>query len=81
LADNNTRLWIFSPQALTCSDPPAMIGYCDQAQGSNRTFYTHYRTIGGSNAHIDFPVGGQHDWSTWGPQLAAMAGDLAATIK
>jgi S-formylglutathione hydrolase FrmB len=81
LVDNNTRLWIFSPQTLTCSDPPAMIGYCDQAQGSNRTFYTHYRTIGGSNAHVDFPVTGQHDWSSWGPQLAAMSGDLAATIR
>ena len=36
LVDNNTRLWVFSPQTLTCSDPAAMIGYCDQAQGSNR---------------------------------------------
>ena len=34
LADNNTRLWVFSPQTLGCSDPAAMIGYCDQAQGS-----------------------------------------------
>ena len=36
-----------------------MIGYCDQAQGSNRAFYQHYRGIGGSNAHFDFPTGGQ----------------------
>ena len=36
LADNNTRLWVYSPSTLTCSDPAAMIGYCDQAQGSNR---------------------------------------------
>src|ERR1700694_610740 len=34
LADNNTRLWVFSPATLACSDPTAMIGYCDQAQGS-----------------------------------------------
>ena len=34
LVDNNTRLWVFSPSTLTCSDPAAMIGYCDQAQGS-----------------------------------------------
>jgi S-formylglutathione hydrolase FrmB len=81
LIDNNTRLWIFSPQTLTCSDPAAMIGYCDQAQGSNRSFYTHYRTAGGGNGHFDFPVGGQHDWSSWATQLEAMSGDLATTIK
>jgi S-formylglutathione hydrolase FrmB len=81
LADNNTRLWVFSPATLTCSDPAAMIGYCDQAQGSNRTFYAHYRAAGGTNGHFDIPTGGQHDWGTWGPQLAAMSGDLIATIK
>ncbi|MCX2931277.1 alpha/beta hydrolase-fold protein, partial [Mycobacterium sp. CVI_P3] len=81
LVDNNTRLWVFSPQTLTCADPPAMIGYCDQAQGSNRTFYAHYRSLGGRNGHFDFPVGGQHDWGNWGPQLAAMADDVAAAIR
>jgi S-formylglutathione hydrolase FrmB len=81
LIDNNTRLWVFSPQTLTCSDPAAMIGFCDQAQGSNRSFFTHYRVAGGGNGHFDFPVGGQHDWSSWGPQLAAMSGDLARTIE
>jgi len=80
LVDNNTRLWIFSPQVMTCSDPAAMVGYCDQAQGSNRSFYSQYRSIGGSNAHFDFPTSGQHDWGTWAPQLAAMSGDLAAAI-
>ena len=59
LADNNTRLWVFSPATLDCSDPAAMIGYCDQAQGSNRTFYQHYRGVGGHNGHFDFPTGGQ----------------------
>jgi S-formylglutathione hydrolase FrmB len=81
LADNNTRLWVFSPSTLTCSDPAAMIGYCDQAQGSNRSFYQHYRGVGGHNGHFDIPAGGEHDWGTWGPQLAAMSGDLAATIR
>jgi S-formylglutathione hydrolase FrmB len=81
LVDNNTRLWIFSPTTLTCSDPPAMIGYCDQAQGSNRTFYQHYRLVGGSNAHADFPSGVNHDWSAWGPQLGELSGDLVATIR
>lgn len=81
LVDNATRVWIFSPSTLTCSDPAAMIGYCDQAQGSNRTFYAQYRAVGGDNGHFDIPVGGQHDWSSWGPQLAAMSGDLSATLR
>ncbi|MUM04815.1 hypothetical protein B5P44_08475 [Mycobacterium sp. CBMA 213] len=81
LIDNNTRLWIFSPGTTTCSSPPPMIGYCDQAQGSNRSFYAHYRNAFGRNGHFDFPVGGQHDWGTWAPQLTALSGDLAASIK
>jgi S-formylglutathione hydrolase FrmB len=81
LVQNNTRLWLFAPQTLTCSDPAAMIGYCDQAQGSNRFFYDDYRRVGGHNGHFDFPPGGNHDWSTWGPQLAAMSGELVATIR
>ena len=81
LVQNNTRLWVFSPQALSCTDEAAMIGYCDQAQGSNRTFYQHYRQVSGHNGHFDFPAGGNHDWGTWGPQLGAMSGELVATIK
>jgi S-formylglutathione hydrolase FrmB len=81
LVDNNTRLWVFSPATLECSDPAAMIGYCDQAQGSNRTFYTHYRTMGGHNGHFDIPTTGNHDWSSWGPQLVAMSADIAASLK
>lgn len=81
LVDNATRLWVYSPSTLTCSNPAAMIGYCDQAQGSNRTFFAQYRAVGGKNGHFDIPVGGQHDWSSWGPQLAAMSGDLAETLR
>ncbi len=81
LAENNTRVWVFSPSTETCSDPAAMIGYCDQAQGSNRSFNGSYRAAGGKNGHFDFPNGPQHDWGSWGQQLAAMSGDLAATIK
>ena len=81
LVDNNTRLWVFSPQTTTCSDVPAMLGYCDQAQGGNRTFYAHYRALGGRNGHFDFPADGQHDWGSWSAQLAAMANDVAAAIK
>jgi S-formylglutathione hydrolase FrmB len=81
LVDNNTRIWVYSPSTLTCSDPAAMIGYCDQAQGSNRSFFAQYRAVHGANGHFDIPDGGQHDWSSWGPQLAAMSGDLANTIR
>jgi S-formylglutathione hydrolase FrmB len=81
LADDNARLWIFSPQNGNASDPAAMIGYADIAQGTNRDFYVHYKDAGGHNAHFDFPTSGEHGWSSWGPQLAAMSGDLAASIK
>jgi S-formylglutathione hydrolase FrmB len=58
-----------------------MIGYCDQAQGSNRSLFAHYREVGGSNGHFDLPVDGNHDWSNWGAQLAAMSADLVAAIR
>lgn len=81
LVDNSTRLWVFSPATLQCTDPAAMIGYCDQAQGSNRSFFTHFRSVGGINGHFDIPTTGNHDWSSWAPQLQAMSGDLAASIR
>lgn len=81
LVDNNTRVWVISPSALTCSDPPAMIGYCDQAQGSGRNFFGSYRAAGGRNGHFEFPDNAQHDWGSWGQQLAAMSDDLASTIR
>jgi S-formylglutathione hydrolase FrmB len=81
LANNNTRVWVYSPRVSTASDPAAMIGYPDQAQGTNRDFYDQYRNVGAKNGHFDFPGTGDHGWSSWGPQLAAMAGNLIATIK
>jgi S-formylglutathione hydrolase FrmB len=81
LVNNNTRVWIFSPQTLTASDPAAMIGYADQAQGTNSSFYAYYRQVGGTNAHFDLPPSGDHGWSSWGPELGAMSGDLAGSIR
>lgn len=81
LARNNTRIWVFSPQALTASDPAAMLGYADQAQSSNRSFHTQYIRVGGRNGHFDFPTDGDHGWATWGPQLGRMSDDIAATIR
>lgn len=81
LANNGTRLWIFSPGGGTASDPAAMLGYPEIAHGTNETFYTHYREVGGHNGHFDLGGGGDNGWPTWGPQLGAMSGDLAATIR
>lgn len=81
LANNNTRLWVFSPQTLTSSNEAAMLGYAAQAQGSSRAFFSDYHGVGGRNGHFDFPVSGDHGWSTWAPQLYAMSEDLAASIK
>jgi S-formylglutathione hydrolase FrmB len=81
LADNNTRLWVYSPGSGAPSDQAAMIGYPDIAQGTNATFYSHYRDVGGRNGHFDLGRGGDNGWSTWGQQLGAMSGDLAANIR
>ncbi len=80
LADNNTRLWLYSPTAGGC-DAAAMIGYCDIAAGTNKEFYQHYRSVGGHNGHFDFPASGGNDWGAWSGQLAAMSGELASAIK
>jgi S-formylglutathione hydrolase FrmB len=81
LVENNTRLWVYSPKTVTASDQAAMIGYPDQAQGTALTFYSHFADVRGTNGHFDFPTTGDHGWSSWAPQLAAMAVDLASTIK
>ncbi len=80
LVNNATRFWVYSPTALGCTDPAAMIGVCDQAVGSNRTFYNHYRESGGNVGHFEITTGGQHDWGSWGPQLAAMTPHLVAAL-
>ncbi|OSC31550.1 hypothetical protein B8W69_03635 [Mycobacterium vulneris] len=81
LAQNKTRTWVFSPQTDTASDPAAMLGAAAEAQGTSRSFYSQYRTVRGQNGHFDFPVTGDHGWSSWGPELGAMSGDVAAAIR
>ena len=81
LADNNTRLWVYSPRSTTASDPAAMLGYAAIAHGTNEQFYAQYVEVGGHNGHFDLPAGGDHGWSTWAPQLATMSSDIAATIR
>jgi S-formylglutathione hydrolase FrmB len=69
LADNDTRLWIFSPETVTASHPAALIGYADQAQGTNRSFDVQYRAVSGRNGHFDFPavaiMAGQAGHRSW----------------
>jgi S-formylglutathione hydrolase FrmB len=81
LASNNTRLWVYSPNGQDASDPAAMIGQAAIAMGSTRDFYQQYRSVGGRNAHIDLPAGGDNGWGPWSGQLQAMSGDLATTIR
>ena len=80
LIDNNTRLWIFSPQTLTASDPAAMIGFATRRRAATGRSMRHYRSNGGGNAHFDFPTSGDHGWGSWAAQLGAMSGDLASAI-
>ncbi|MFN8071571.1 MAG: alpha/beta hydrolase family protein [Mycobacterium sp.] len=81
LVQSNARLWIYSPLTTVCGDPAAMGGGdCSVAQGSNRIFYAHYRSLGGRNGHFDITGGGGNDWGTWAGQLGAMAGDIAAAL-
>jgi S-formylglutathione hydrolase FrmB len=81
LVQNNTRLWVYSPLTTACADPGAMGGGdCSVAQGSNRIFYAHYRSLGGRNGHWDITGGGGNDWGTWAGQLGAMAGDISAAL-
>ncbi|MCG5432975.1 esterase family protein [Mycobacterium sp. MYCO198283] len=81
LVDNNTRLWVWSPQGDNTPNPASMIGYSQIFHGTNRGFYAHYRGIGGANGHFDFPTSGENGWGAWAGQLAAMKGDLVAAIR
>jgi S-formylglutathione hydrolase FrmB len=81
LVDNDARLWIYSPGSGAPTDQGAMAGFGDISQGTNAQFYSHYKDVGGKNAHFDLGRGGGNDWPTWSQQLGAMSGDLAADIR
>ncbi|MDD4866064.1 MAG: alpha/beta hydrolase family protein [Mycobacterium sp.] len=81
LAQNNTRVWVFSPTNTNASDAAAMIGDAGQAMGNSRMFYQQYRSVGGRNGHFDFPGGGDNGWGTWSGQLGAMSGDIVGAIR
>ncbi len=81
LAQNNTRVWVYSPTTDGASDPAAMIGQAGQAMGNSRMFYQQYRSVGGHNGHFDFPGGGDNGWGSWSGQLGAMSGDIVGAIR
>ncbi|OBK18333.1 hypothetical protein A5635_02550 [Mycobacterium asiaticum] len=81
LAQNNTRVWVWSPTMGGASNPAAMLGAQDAAMGNSRTFYQHYREVGGHNGHFDFPGGGDNGWGAWAGQLGAMSGDIVGAIR
>ncbi|WP_412033675.1 esterase family protein [Mycobacterium sherrisii] len=80
LAQNNTRVWIYSPTT-QAGDDAAMIGQAGAAMGSSREFYQQYRSVGGHNGHFDFPAGGDNGWGSWSGQLGAMSGDIVGAIR
>jgi S-formylglutathione hydrolase FrmB len=83
LADQNTRLWVYSPHSGSPSDDGAVGagGFADIWQSTCRDFYADYLSAGGHNGHFDLGAGGGNDWPTWSQQLGAMSGDLAANIR
>ncbi|GFG73667.1 esterase family protein [Mycobacterium botniense] len=81
LAQNNSRIWVFSPTDMAASDPAAMIGQAGEAMGNSRMFYQQYRNVGGHNGHFDFPGGGDNGWGSWKAELAAMSGDIVGAIR
>jgi S-formylglutathione hydrolase FrmB len=81
LADQNTRLWVYSPAAGSPSDGGAVGAFPDIWQSTCRDFYASYRAVGGHNGHFDLGAAGGNDWGSWSSQLGAMSGDLAANIK
>lgn len=80
LAQNNTRVWVYSPTNMG-GDDAAMIGQAAAAMGGSREFYQQYRSNGGHNGHFDFPGGGDNGWGSWSGQLGAMSGDIVGAIR
>jgi S-formylglutathione hydrolase FrmB len=81
LAQNNSRVWIWSPTSMAASDPAAMIGHAEEAMDNSRRFYQQYRQVGGHNGHFEFPGGGDNGWGSWSAELNAMSGDIAGAIR
>jgi diacylglycerol O-acyltransferase / trehalose O-mycolyltransferase len=88
LIANNTRLWIYCGSGDATDLDKNRSGFEKIAGGviegqviaSNKQFADAYTSAGGTNAYIDFPAGGIHNWTYWGQQLQAMQPDLTAYL-
>jgi diacylglycerol O-acyltransferase / trehalose O-mycolyltransferase len=88
LIADNTRLWIYCGSGDATDLDNSRSGFEKlaggviegQVIGSNKQFADAYTAAGGTNAHIDFPHGGIHNWTYWGQQLQAMKDDLVTHL-
>lgn len=51
------------------------------AIGENKNFIKAYTAAGGTNAYVNFPKGGLHNWTYWGQQLLAMKPDVVGYLQ
>ncbi|MGW0044292.1 alpha/beta hydrolase [Rhodococcus sp. NPDC003348] len=84
---NNTRLWIASgsgvPGAGDVSDALGIVQSVPLealALANTRAFEVRMSTLGGANAHYDYPATGVHNWKNWEDQVNRMIPDLSANI-
>ncbi|WP_245709166.1 alpha/beta hydrolase [Rhodococcus tukisamuensis] len=87
LKANKTRLWISSGSAVP--GPGDISNAMEIVQGmplealalaNTRAFEVRMATIGGGNAHYDYPATGVHNWKNWEDQVNRMIPDLSANI-
>ncbi|KUI42038.1 diacylglycerol acyltransferase/mycolyltransferase Ag85A [Mycobacterium sp. IS-1590] len=84
LVANGTRIWVYCGNGV-----PSELGGGGDIAGqfletitldSNKNFQQAYEAAGGGNGTFNFPANGTHGWGYWGSQLAAMKGDIQATL-
>ena len=88
LVTEGTRLWIYCGSGDATDADKGRNGLETfnggiiegQAIGYNKKFVESYTAAGGTNAHVDFPHGGLHNWTYWGQQLLAMKPDVVGYL-
>ncbi|WJR34203.1 alpha/beta hydrolase family protein [Mycobacteroides immunogenum] len=86
---NNTRLWIYCGNGQSTDLDRERNGFENfsgavieqQVIDANKQFVDAFAAAGGTNAHIDFPTSGIHNWTYWGQQLQAMKPDLISYLE
>ncbi|MFD4468449.1 alpha/beta hydrolase [Rhodococcus sp. NPDC058505] len=87
LKANNTRLWISSGSGVPGNgDVSDALGVVQAvplealALANTRAFEVRVATLGGANAHFDYPATGVHNWKNWEDQVIRMIPDLGRNI-